>query len=432
VTTRLAIPRRVAGLFAPSRRLAAPLVRPGGTRPDASHAAPGPDAPSGSPNRRSGRLTRRGVGVAVAGAVLLAGGVTGRVPGLTLLGVAALAAAGAALLVTARPLTIDVERAVRPERVERGRPALARLRVSNPGPARRGAFTAVDALGAATRAVEVRALPPGADVTYHYELPTTRRGRYTVGPLTLVRADPFELAGQRVAAGAIATLWVHPRQLAARVPDSGQPRHHHETTVTDRILRGSAELRDVREYVPGDEVRHLHWKATARTGRLMVRDLADPRRGRLTVLLDDRPDGWPDAAAEAAFEEAVDVTAALLGAAARAGMSARLVTPGGYDRTVHRSSIVDMLDLLCELHRAGPAGGALVPPKLSDGGALVAVTRGGADLGPLERLRARYATVTVIELGPGDEPAGAPPAGVVRVRAGDAEHAVRQWNELRP
>jgi uncharacterized protein (DUF58 family) len=373
------------------------------------------------------RLTPRGIAVLVAGGLLLAGGLAGRLPLLAMLGVAAIAAVAAAIVVTLPRLTIDVERAVRPERIERGEPALVRLRVGNTGPSRRPAFTAVDSLGTASRAVHVRALPPGAEVTYHYELPTAVRGRYTVGPLTLVRADPFALAGRRLVTGATATLWVHPRQLPVRVRDSGHPRHHHENTTPDRALRGSVELQDVREYVFGDEIRYLHWKATARTGRLMVRDLADPRRSRLTVLLDDRPGGRSDTA----FEEAVDVAAALLCAAARAGQSAQLVTPGGQDLAVHRASIPDLLDLLCELQRTAPADRVLVPPRLADGGALVVVTSTGVDLSPLAQLRGRYAAITAVELGePADEPETL--AGVVRLRAVDAELAARQWNERRP
>ncbi|MFC5112167.1 DUF58 domain-containing protein [Kibdelosporangium philippinense] len=62
-------------------------------------------------------------------------------------------------------------------------------------------------------------------------------------------------------------------------------------------------------------VRHLHWKATARTGQLMIRDYADPQQPQFTVLLDNRQ--VIPAAPE--FEEAVEVAASLVVAGGESG-----------------------------------------------------------------------------------------------------------------
>jgi len=96
------------------------------------------------------------------------------------------------------------------------------------------------------------------------------------------------LAANRLSAGESTLLWVHPRTYPMGVSVAGHPRHHHEGRTTEKSLRGSFDLREVREYVVGDDVRHLHWKAAARTGQLMVRDYADPDQPRFTVLLDNR------------------------------------------------------------------------------------------------------------------------------------------------
>jgi uncharacterized protein (DUF58 family) len=49
-------------------------------------------------------------------------------------------------------------------------------------------------------------------------------------------------------------------------------------------------LSGVREYVPGDRLRLLHWPTMARTGELMVRDFEVPRPRKVTVLVDTRTD----------------------------------------------------------------------------------------------------------------------------------------------
>ncbi|GAA3768391.1 hypothetical protein GCM10022225_63680 [Plantactinospora mayteni] len=393
------------------------------------------------------RLTRRGIVVLAVAVPLLAFGFWGGYPMLRALGAVLLGAVLAAVLLTARRRPVEVRRSVYPERVERGRPALASLRVRNPGGGRRSGFVATDAAGGATRTVRVRALAAGAEAVHHYELPTAVRGRLTVGPLTLHGVDPFGLARGEPHVGESATLWVHPRQFPTRAPMAGYPRHHHEGP-TDGALRGSAQLLDVREYVPGDEVRHLHWKATARTGRLMVRDLADPEQPRFTLLLDTRP--APLTAAE--FEEAVDLAASLLGAAARAGHHTRLVTSAGLDLVVAGGAPAArrLLDELCELGRDDVRAAGLVPPSLATsgpaGGCLVAVTAGETPLAVLTALRHRFPMIVVIVLGrTGDgsgrpsgespaepEPARRRPDAATRCRvlhADSAEQAVRRWNE---
>ena len=364
------------------------------------------------------RVTRRGYAVLAAGAALLAAGWQGRYPLAGVLGAILLGAVLAAVATARRAPHVTVHRSVYPSRVARGRPALARLRVSNPGARRQPGFTATDTAGTVTRAVHVGGLLPGAETTLHYDLPTAARGRWTVGPLALERGDAFGLAGSSTAAGGTATLWVHPRQLPARASFGGQRRHHHEGSLTDRALRGSVELTDVREYVPGDEVRLLHWKATARTGRLMVRDLADPQRGRFTVLLDTRA----GAATADRFEEMADAAASLLGASVRAGQHTCLLTTGGLRVAVAAAPGAErrLLDALSELARDDdPAA-----PPLGHGGHLVVICGDGPPVLPAGSLRRRFTEVYAIAMGtPLDVP------GARMLYACDAAEAVRRWNE---
>jgi len=374
------------------------------------------------------RLTPRGVVLLIVSVLLLAGGFWGSYPLFLALGGVLLGAVVAAVLVTARGLHVTVSREVYPDRVERGRPALAKLLVKNPGAKRHGGFLANDRAGRGSRTVRVRALAPGGEATYHYELPTEVRGRMTVGPLTLHRVDPFGLASNRLSTGETATLWVHPRKYAARALVGGHPRHHHEGTTTDESLRGSVDLRDVREYVIGDEVRHLHWKASARTGKLMVRDYADPEQPRFTLLLDTRG----DALKPAAFEEAVDFAGSLITASALAGHHTRLVTSSGVDLPTSGGALASrrLLDELCQV--AQGKGDLLVPQVLSatrnGGGCLTVVTSGSAELGALAGLRGRYSSLVIVDVAPGG------PAPAVRgarvLRAEGAGLAVRKWNEM--
>lgn len=385
------------------------------------------------------RLTGRGAGVLVGAVVLFALGQWAGYPVLLAVAAACGGALVAAVLVTVRRPHVAVQRDLFPDRVERGRPAVARLRVRNTATSGwTPAFTAGDRFGSGFHAVAVRPLAPGADAVYHYELPTTTRGRHEVGPLTLDRVDALSLGRRRLSTGDTTTLWVHPRTYPMRALAGGHPRHHHEGRATEKSLRGSLDVREVREYMAGDEVRHLHWKATARTGRLMVRDYADPNQPRFTALLDDRHIPGPgdgrrlsELDGRGMSEEAVDLVASLVVAAAKADHRCRLVTSGGTDITTRGgvAAVRRLLDELCVLDRAGAAG-PLVPPQLtgSGGGTLVAVSTAPGELGALATLRARYTDVVLITIG-AHGPAPRVP-GVTVLPATGAQEAADIWNAV--
>lgn len=370
------------------------------------------------------RLTARGVAVLLVAVTLLGLGEWLGYPLFRALSCVLFGLLLAAVAVTVRRLRVAVSREVYPDRVRRGRPALAKLRVRNLSGTRQRGSLALDRAGDHVRAVRVPALvAASSEVPYAYELPTTRRGRMTVGPLTLHRVDPLGLARNRMTTGDTATLWVHPMRYPARAVIGGYPRHHHVGRSTE-TLRGSADLREVREYVPGDEVRLLHWKATARTGQLMVRDYADPEQPRFTLLLDTRAEAF----SADAFEEAVDLAASLLDACALAGHHSRLVTSGGLDVATAGGADAarTLLDELCQVRQR--SGLSLAPVALGarrQDGMLAVVTSSTVDISGAAVLRSRFSSCCVFDFGPG----GAVP-GLRVLRAATAAHAVRLWNEV--
>ncbi len=340
------------------------------------------------------------------------------------LGAAGLGTVLAAAILTSRRVRVEVTRSVHPERVTRGEPALARLTATSRG-RRQPGFFATDRAGRFTRTVRIPPSLPEVSRTLSYELPTSVRGRQEVGPLRLHRGDPLGLVRTGLPAGDTATLWVHPRRYRAKAPAAGYPRHHHEGVVSDRTLRGSAELLEVRPYQPGDEVRYLHWKATARTGQLMVRDCADPEQPRFTLLLDTRRGVF----SPEVFEEAVDLAASLLVAA---GRHVRLVTTGGLDRAFAggAESVRGLLDELSEIRQTTAEVGPVPVPLVREAGAggCLAVVTAAADPRALGGLRSRFGSVFVLELAAG---AGSRPLpGLLVLRAGSAAEAVARWNEV--
>ena len=72
-------------------------------------------------------------------------------------------------------------------------------------------------------------------------------------------------------------------------------------------VRGSdpTETFQIREYVPGDSLRQIHWKLSAKAGRYMVRDAAKPVDHRLTIYVERRT--APPRLADGLMEAAVSL-----------------------------------------------------------------------------------------------------------------------------
>ena len=142
-----------------------------------------------------------------------------------------------------------------------------------------------------------------------------RRGAHSVGPLVVSRADPFGIAYAEYAVGQARLLLVTPRvrQLARGVLDVA-----HSEGTEHELLRHSIPSADeliAREYRPGDPLRRVHWRATARHDQLMVRQEEQRSNPEAWMLMDTRPapahPQGQDDVADDEFETLVDLVASI-------------------------------------------------------------------------------------------------------------------------
>ena len=106
----------------------------------------------------------------------------------------------------------------------------------------------------------------------------------TVGPPTSVRTHPIGLLRREHAWPDVHHLFVHPRtaQSPRRVLASMRDL---EGNPTRRLVDADMSFHAIRAYTPGDSRRQIHWKSTAKTGQLMVRQFEESRRSRMAVVL---------------------------------------------------------------------------------------------------------------------------------------------------
>jgi uncharacterized protein (DUF58 family) len=205
------------------------------------------------------------------------------------------------------------------QRVVVGEPAEARLIAANPG---RRRFAGVQLeLPVGTRVVErvLPGLPRGGAFDEQFRIPTERRGVVPVGPARTVRADPIGLMRREIVWSETAELHVHPRTVPIAALSTGFIRDL-EGSPTRDLTASDIAFHALREYVPGDDRRFIHWKSSAKTGTFMVRQFEETRRSRLMVLLDLEPGAYTD---DAEFELAVSAAASV---GARAIRDARTVS----------------------------------------------------------------------------------------------------------
>jgi uncharacterized protein (DUF58 family) len=375
-------------------------------------------------------LTPAGSAVLVTGALLYAAGVLLGFDGLVVIGAAAAVALACGLLaVVVRP-RLSVDRTVTPSRVTVGRPASGRLVVRNlsrwPAPS----FVAVDSVGEQTIELAVRSLSGGTRRAVEYDVPTHRRGRLALGPITVERRDPLGLVRRAQPQGGAGWLWVRPRtHVIAALPvgvlldDEG--------VLVQTAPRGSVTFSSLREYVPGDDPRQVHWRSTARTGTLMVKEHVDTSRPVTTVVLDARADRFTTES----FEHAVEVAASVVLATQRRNRPVELRVLGEDIAAAQRLGARDLLDRLACADLVGqvsPAGVLELVDRATSGGALVLVTgRGDEQLAArVASARRRFTPVVLVELMPGSRLSTARRAGLSVVRAGTAAEAAGAWNQL--
>ncbi|MDF2991293.1 MAG: hypothetical protein K0S37_1807 [Microbacterium sp.] len=127
-------------------------------------------------------------------------------------------------------------------------------------------------------------LRAGQSVTEVLEIPPLPRGVVRIGPVTTVRSDPVGLLRREHEVDDEHELFVHPRTVPLPSTSAGLVRDL-EGSATRRLVDADMSFHAIREYAPGDSQRQVHWKSTAKTGRLMVRQYEESRRCRMAVVL---------------------------------------------------------------------------------------------------------------------------------------------------
>lgn len=123
---------------------------------------------------------------------------------------------------------------------------------------------------------------------YSYTLHPSRRGVFSIGPLTAKFADPFDVALLRRDLDAGDSLTVAPAAVVLPEISLTGGRGQDGSRMTRQQANPSNDDVMNREYRHGDSLRRVHWPATARAGKLMVRAEESVTTPEAALILDQR------------------------------------------------------------------------------------------------------------------------------------------------
>ncbi|MDR2974877.1 MAG: DUF58 domain-containing protein [Propionibacteriaceae bacterium] len=218
---------------------------------------------------------------------------------------------------------------------------------------------------------------PGTDTRstteLSYDLAAPHRGRWTLGPCAIDRHSGLGLWWGRAHDRTVSRITVWPRLIdlgwSPAQPDREGTMGHQAQ------VQPSADNSTVRAYIPGDDLRRVHWRSSARRGELMTRaeEPIDAERACAEVLIAPGTD-------PATREAAISLAASWLRAMAQARHRVELACGG----EVRHGDLVDHLNRLAVVTSAELARPL---PAVVDGGIVLAVvTTAGDDAGLIEAL----------------------------------------------
>lgn len=300
------------------------------------------------------------------------------------LGVIALALLDAAL--APRPTDVGVRRET-PRAVRLTEDTSVQLFVSNLGKRRlRGVVRDAWQPSAGAEVNRHRlALRPGDTATFETAMHPTRRGDRQAAAVTVRLAGPLRLAGRQRSITAPATLRVLPEFASRKHLPARLARLREIDGQTAVQLKGAgSEFDSLREYVMGDDVRTIDWRASARRAEVMVKTYRPERDRRLMVVLDTSRLAAARVGDAPRLDASIEATLLLSALAAKAGDRVQVTA---FDR-VERARAVGMTgaammpvlaDALAPLEPAlvepdWPAVARLVQSRLSQRALVVLLT----------------------------------------------------------
>ncbi len=153
-----------------------------------------------------------------------------------------------------------------------------------------------------------------------------QRGLFTFGPIELRYGDPFGLFARTLRVAGSRSVVVYPIVRPVGALDALAPSTAGNEQLRGRVLDIPPNATTIREYVPTDSVKRIHWASSARLGRLMSRSFETREGGDAWIVLDLQAAVHAGEAPESTLEYAMSLAASITDAGLRRGGAIGLVS----------------------------------------------------------------------------------------------------------
>lgn len=161
-----------------------------------------------------------------------------------------------------------------------------------------------------------------------YNMKCNRRGYYQIGPTVLETGDLFGLHRRFRVSSQPNYLTVYPKTIPIEGYDVASRRPIGEVTMTYRLFEDPTRVSGIREYEQGDSFNRIHWKATARTGKLHSKIYEPSTVIGATILLDFHKDSYDPQHEPYRSELAITAAASVCNAVYMTGQQVGLISNG--------------------------------------------------------------------------------------------------------
>jgi uncharacterized protein (DUF58 family) len=260
----------------------------------------------------------RRVGITASGLVLLSvvvvGWIAARLLGgraLFMLDYAGLAVLVGAYFVSRRRPPVTAVRSKLPARVREGQIIPAEITLTTKKRVTTVVLEeAMDRFLGTPLTVPLSVLSPGDEHRHSYTIFPRLRGVYKLGPMTLAWNDPFGLTRGEMKLADEVEILVHPATEV--IYDRPLTRQWEDPPIRPPRTKpwpSGFEFYGMRDYVPGDDLRRVVWRAAARTGKLMVRESEQGVTDKVVIILNTWRDVHKPGTPSETFETAVRAAA---------------------------------------------------------------------------------------------------------------------------
>jgi hypothetical protein len=170
--------------------------------------------------------------------------------------------------------------------------------------------------------MQLAKLGPGQAAGAAYRVPTTRRGLIRIGPLRALSRDVLGLTQRTTTLAGTEEVLIVPHTIGLPFPSVGSSGRLGQHLRMKSWGQTGSEFHSLREYVRGDDIRRINWKASARATSLIVRETAMEGIRRCTVVLDTNESEY----LASSFEQAVIAAGSIVASSAHAGVNTRFAT----------------------------------------------------------------------------------------------------------